>query len=99
MISLANVAILPNLSSYSKLPPFNFNHFIISNKCLKSQTSSQSKSLFFDGVAVANSSKYDYLYYTYGLNNLREQFSHMISLLFRYFPYFYYSQLPNLHLN
>ena len=66
---------------------------------MKSQTNSQSKSLFFDGCAVANSSIYCYLYYTYGLNNLREQFSHMISLLYRYFPYFYYSQLPNLHLN
>ena len=96
---MANVAILPHLSSYSKLPPFNFNHIIISNKCLKSQTNSQSKSLFFDGCAVANSSSYCYLYYTYGLNNLREQFSHMISILYRYFPYFYYSQLPNLHLN
>ena len=49
---------------------------------MKSQTNSQSKSLFFDGVAVANSSKYDYLYYTYGLNNLREQFSHMISICY-----------------
>ena len=88
MISLAIVAILPNLSSYSKLPPFNFNHFIISNKCLKSQTNSQSKSLFFDGCAVANSSIYCYLYYTYGLNNLREQFSHMISLLCNFFLIF-----------
>ena len=55
---------------------------------MKIQTNSQSKSLFFDGCAVANSSRYCYLYYTYGLNNLREQFSHMISLLCNFFLIF-----------